>query len=306
MLYNTVYIAYDEEAFAKLMISVIRSVDAKVEVAYAASKSHIAFDREHQLPCLKNNETYLKPLSFLTAFFTCCCLLMAGCSASRQPSPYLTPSTTTAHSQTKAQPSSQPQPQPPKQQLPKRSGPLIFLDPGHGGRDAGATVKATHLQEKALSLEIVKRVERLLTGWNYNVALSRRTDVFIPLQKRVAMAARVNASLFVSIHFNSAASRKSRGAEIYYYDATNSTRSADSKRLATSVIHRLCEALPTRYRGVKHGDFCVIRETAMPAVLVEAAFITNPKEARLLASAPYKQQIAWAIAKGIDDYLHAK
>jgi N-acetylmuramoyl-L-alanine amidase len=120
------------------------------------------------------------------------------------------------------------------------------------------------------------------------------------------MAAHDNAAIFVSVHFNSAASRNGRGAEILYFNSPKSQRSADSKRLATCILSRLCEALPTRNRGVKHRDLCVIRETAMPAVLVEAAFITNPQEARLLNSTPYKQQIAWAIAKGINDYFHPK
>jgi N-acetylmuramoyl-L-alanine amidase len=237
----------------------------------------------------------------LKTFLGCVLVSLAGCAAPRQQPTYLAPSTTSLPQQTK------PLPQPTKQQQqPQRSGPLVFLDPGHGGRDGGAAVKPTHLQEKALSLEIVKRVERLLTGWNYNVALSRRTDVFIPLQKRVAMAAHVNASIFVSIHFNSAVSRKGRGAEVLYYNSPNSPRTIDSKRLATTILCRLCDTLPTRCRGIKHGDLCVIRETAMPAVLVEPAFINNPQEAKLLASAPYKQRIASAIAKGINDYFHQK
>lgn len=188
----------------------------------------------------------------------------------------------------------------------KRTGPVVFLDPGHGGRDCGAAVKISHLQEKALALDVVRRAEKLLAGLNYNVSLSRRNDVFVPLQKRVSMAFNDKAEIFVSVHFNSASSRTSTGAEIYFYNVPQSQRSKDSKLLGSCILRRLCEGLPTKYRGVKHGDFCVIRETAMPAVLVEAAFITNVREAKLLSSSHYKQKIAAAIARGINDYFRAK
>ncbi len=230
--------------------------------------------------------------SLTMPLFASVLMLVTGCSAPRQSSSYLVGSAS-APSEAKPRPS-------PRH---ARPGPIVFLDAGHGGRDGGAAVKGVPLQEKALALEIVRRVERLLDGWEYPVVLSRWSDIFVPLQKRVAMAARANASLFVSVHFNSAASKKSRGAEIYYFHMPRSQRSIESKRLGTAILKRLCEALPTHSRGVKHGNFCVVRETAMPAVLVEAAFITNPKEAKLLTSASYKQQIAWAIAQGISDYL---
>lgn len=236
---------------------------------------------------------YSSQIGILLASFL---ITMTGCSAPRQvaAAPVYPPA---VHAQPK------PHIAPPRAE---RTGPVVFLDAGHGGRDGGAAVTPPQLKEKELSLDIVRRVERILDGWNYRVVLSRRADVFVSLQKRVAMAARVKAAVFVSIHFNSSASRKSRGSEIYYYQQAKSRRSLDSQRLGTTILKRLCETLPTRCRGVKHGDFCVIRETTMPAVLVEAAFITNPKEARLLSSAPYKQQISWAVAKGIDDFFHQK
>ena len=238
-----------------------------------------------------------KNSSFTTGIVLACIVFtFAGCAPSRQ-----APSYPVLQSHDSSQPV-KPRPQPQK-----RTGPVVFLDAGHGGHDIGAAVKPSHLQEKNLNLEVVKRVERLLLGWKYTVVLSRRTDVFVPLKKRVAMAARNNATIFVSVHFNSVASKKNRGArgaEAYYYNTPDSQRTADSKRLGAAILRCLCEDLPTQYRGVKLGNLCVIRETTMPAVLVEPAFITNSKDARLLSSAPYKQQIALAIARGINDYFH--
>jgi N-acetylmuramoyl-L-alanine amidase len=239
--------------------------------------------------------------TFLFGLFAC-----VGCSAPRHDTfPVVQSHATSVSPQAQPQTGSKPNSKP-KTPAPKRTGPVVFLDPGHGGRDCGAAVKFSHLQEKALALEVARRAEKLLAGWNYNVSLSRRNDVFVPLQKRVSMALYDKAEIFVSVHFNSASSKTSTGAEIYFYNVPQNQRSKDSKRLGSCILRRLCEGLPTKYRGVKHGDFCVIRETAMPAVLVEAAFITNTQEAKLLASSHYKQKIAAAIAKGINDYFRAK
>lgn len=248
------------------------------------------------------------PISCRSMFLNIACLgafiIFSGCSATRQAQPSLSPQTKAQQASSHSTPSNQTKPSQQQPLLQKRGGPVVFLDAGHGGHDEGAVVKLAQLQEKALSLEIVKRIEKLLLSWDYSVCLSRRHDVFVPLQKRVSLADRSKATIFVSIHFNSAPSKKVRGAEVYFYDCPNSSRSNSSKKLASAILIRLCETLPTPRRGVKHGDFCVVRETSMPAVLVEAAFITNPKEARLLTSASYKQQIASAIAKGINDFFH--
>ena len=243
----------------------------------------------------------------IALFCTCllCLFIFTSCGVSHPPpSPYLRPIA-------EVPPPPPPQPIPATPTPPSTSSikPLVFLDPGHGGRETGAVNTRRRLQEKRITLDIAKRVERLLMAWGYPVRLSRTKDVTTSLQKRVIFAERRNASVFVSIHINSSPQRETTGAEVFYY-ATNGHNSLErisaSKRLGTSILNSLCQTLPTKNRGLKDGNFYVIRETTMPAVLVEAAFITNAKESLLLTSAPYKQQVALAIAKGIDEFFGKK
>jgi N-acetylmuramoyl-L-alanine amidase len=117
------------------------------------------------------------------------------------------------------------------------------------------------------------------------------------------MADKQNADIFVSLHFNSAPNTAIHGSEVFYYHTSKATiKTKDSKRLATSILKRLCETLPAQSRGVKHGNLCVVRETKMPAVLVESAFLSSPYDLKRLSTLAFRQKIAWAIAKGIDDY----
>jgi len=178
----------------------------------------------------------------------------------------------------------------------------LFLDAGHGGRDSGAKVPA--LEEKMLSLEIARYAEGFLQKMGYQVAMSRTDDTFVPLLERVSKAQKWGANAFISIHFNSAKSKMARGPEAFYYYSPKFPKRAErSKQLASSIVEHLSSALSTPSRGAKRGNFCVIRETTMPAVLVETAFLTNPHEARLLLPTSSKRQIAMAIAKGVDEFL---
>lgn len=239
---------------------------------------------------------YLLPLLFL----------LAGCSAPRQErSPYLV----AASSQ---QPQALPSP-PPREALPPQDPPptherrgtrTIFIDPGHGGHDRGTASPNKRLLEKSLNLETCRRVERLLTAKGYRVFMSRRKDVFVPLHERVQMAAKRHANIFVSIHFNFTKNSVIQGAEIFYFsNAKQPVRTKLSRLLGTSILKRLTESLSTPSRGVKTGDLCVIRETSMPSVLVEPAFLSNPTDARLLLDPSYRSKIAQAIAGGIEDYF---
>ncbi len=184
---------------------------------------------------------------------------------------------------------------------------IVFLDPGHGGTDKGTQSRCSiRMQEKTLTLEVSKLVQGYLKQMGHDSILTRTNDVFVPLRKRVELANKKNAFIFVSIHFNSAPNSAIRGAEVFYYkDTHNVARVLKSRKLADLILHRLKETLPTKSRGVKPGDFCVIRETNMPAVLVEAAFLSNAKEVKLLSNKVYKQKIARAIATGINQYLQA-
>ena len=235
----------------------------------------------------------------------CIALVLSGCAPVRQQSnsgllPSVAPRTEVAD----VIPQQMPKPKNQHKQQ-KQQGPLVFLDAGHGGQDQGAASRARGLKEKVLTLEIARRVEGILRGLGYQVSLSRTKDVAISLPRRVQMSIQKKADIFVSIHINSAFSTNGQGAEVYYYAKSlkGVNRAVASKRLGSQILSHLCRDLPIRSRGVKSGNFYVIRESTMPAVLVECAFITNPRESLFLASVHYRQQIACAIAKGINDYF---
>lgn len=184
----------------------------------------------------------------------------------------------------------------------------IVIDPGHGGKDPGTkAVISPFTKEKALTLKTALKVQEFLRGWGYHVHLTRKTDVFIPLLDRVAFAKKHNCRLFVSIHYNSAKNPLASGVEVYYCRKEKDQRVArKSHVLGRHILSRLGPVTKTPLTGRNRlcvGNFCVIRETTMPAVLVEAGFLSNREEARKLKSPSYIRFIAWAIAKGIDDFV---
>lgn len=180
----------------------------------------------------------------------------------------------------------------------------ICLDAGHGGKDPGAPKMRCKVSEKYLCLDVAKRIEHILQHAGCQVILTRSSDTYIPLAKRVEIANQQKADIFVSIHFNTSSYLKTEGIEVFYFnDGKNSPRTVRSKLLGNCVITQLQKAIATQNRGVKHGNFCVVRETHMPSILVEAAFMTNPKEAKLLSSKDFLQSIALGISKGIEDFF---
>ena len=179
--------------------------------------------------------------------------------------------------------------------------PLIILDAGHGGTDEGTKVSA--LKEKRLTLLTVLMTKKKLEELGYRVMLTRGRDIFLSLPKRVSIANRTKATLFVSVHYNSAPSPDANGIEIFYFDSKEIWRSRASKRLAQCLLHRMIDQTEAASRGVKTSNFHVIRETDMPAVLIEAGFITNYKERQKLKDREYIERIAVGIAQGIDKYM---
>lgn len=170
------------------------------------------------------------------------------------------------------------------------------MDAGHGGYDSGAV--GNGLKEKDVNLAVAKLVNSKLSNGGAIPIMARSTDVFLELSERVAKAKSNNANLFVSIHANSA-SPAATGTETYYY---TKYESENSKRLATEIQNRLYKALNTQNRGVKIGNFHVIRESTMPSSLVELAFISNANDASKLKSALYQEKAAQAIYEGIIGY----
>ncbi|MDQ0177154.1 N-acetylmuramoyl-L-alanine amidase [Bacillus chungangensis] len=177
---------------------------------------------------------------------------------------------------------------------------IITIDAGHGGTDPGAI--ANGLNEKDVTLAVALRVEKLLKEQGIEVIMTRRDDSYPTLTQRVKIAKDSNSDTFVSIHANSATASAS-GSETYYYKtASGDTRSKESQQLAAFIQKQLVAAMKTADRGVKHGDFHVIRETTMTAVLVELGFLTNKDDAAKLASDQYRDAAAAAITQGILDY----
>ena len=196
----------------------------------------------------------------------------------------------------------------------------VVLDPGHGGHDRGAISKFGF--EKDFALDVSLRARKLLEQQGYKVVMTRSTDVFIPLERRPAVANNIAGSIFVSIHFNSSnTNADARGFEIFSMaprgaPATNDSvpRERDlreepgnamdlpSSALAGSVFHALLGHVPMVDRGIKHARFAVLRHSTVPAVLVECGFVSNKAESTLISSAAWRAHVAEAIVDGVENY----
>ncbi|AEG59875.1 N-acetylmuramoyl-L-alanine amidase [Desulforamulus ruminis] len=180
---------------------------------------------------------------------------------------------------------------------------IVVIDPGHGGRDSGA-VGPKGLQEKAVTLAVAKLVAEVLQGAGIDARLTRESDIALgsttsaDLSARVKAANQAGAEIFVSIHCNSATNNTAGGTETYHYPG-----STLGNTLAKAVHTCVIPALGRANRGIKTANFAVLRETDMPACLVEMAFISNPAEEALLGSAAFQETAATAIAQGIANYL---
>jgi N-acetylmuramoyl-L-alanine amidase len=186
----------------------------------------------------------------------------------------------------------------------KTKNPLIFIDPGHGGEDYGTnTLEKPKVYEKNLTLSTAKLVYQYLKKRGYRVVMTREGDQTVSLKERASLANKGKAALFVSIHYNSAPNRSADGIEVYYFKSENDRiRSLKSKMLAEDMLRRCCSSTGAKVRGVKHGNFAVIRDTNMPAILIEGGFLTNSKEQENIRTAHYQRALSQAIAASIDQY----
>ena len=167
----------------------------------------------------------------------------------------------------------------------------VVIDPGHGGHDRGA-ISEERVYEKDLALITALELETALRKAGIRVVMTRRTDVFIPLGDRVAMANRYPGSLFLSIHYNSAPREGAQGVETFY--CRNNSASAAFR------IHRsIMERIGTMDRGVKQARFRVLREARYTAVLLECGFLTNRNEARLVQTPAYRKIIVQQITRAV-------
>lgn len=182
--------------------------------------------------------------------------------------------------------------------------PVVVIDAGHGGTDRGTRSKTPFCEEKRVCLQTARLVKKYLDQMGYRVVMTRSNDAFIPLPRRVEIAKQASSSIFVSIHFNSARNPIANGIEIFFFDAKEDrVRTVASKRLAETILPGLIRRTKAQSRGVKKGNYFVLRENAFPAVIIEGGFISNPQECALLKSYEYQDQIARGIADGIDKYF---
>jgi N-acetylmuramoyl-L-alanine amidase len=263
---------------------------------------------------------------------------------------------------TTTQPESQPQPQPQPQpasgrdpiakildQVPLTPPPAtvapvmttlrrIVVDPGHGGKDPGA-IGPNGVREKDVNLAIARKLaSKLRETLACDVVLTRDSDIYLPLEERTAIANKVGADLFISIHANASTNRQAYGVETYYLNFSKNDRAAavaarengtslkdvgdlelilfdlmanskinESSRLAAEIQKALVEQLGGRFSdvrdlGVRQGPFYVLLGATMPSVLVETAFISHPREEQRLSSRDYQEQSAVAIATAVKNF----
>ncbi len=170
----------------------------------------------------------------------------------------------------------------------------VIIDAGHGGKDQGAN--RGRVYEKDLALRVAKKVESLLKAKGMRVTMTRRSDRFISLTSRAAIANRYRNAIFVSIHFNASTNSRTRGLETYYYGT-------QGKKLAAHVHLRMLSRLKLRNRGVRQRkELAVLNKTRCPAILVECGYISNYSERKRCLSSSYQYRCAKAIADGIWAY----
>jgi N-acetylmuramoyl-L-alanine amidase len=217
----------------------------------------------------------------------------------------------------------------------------VVLDPGHGGKDAGA-VGPTGVREKDVTLDVARRAATVLEGQGLRVSLTRKDDSFVSLEERTAVANAASADLFVSIHCNASEGKVRRGVEVYVLDTTrdeiaarvaareNATTQAASAELASILgsmrladdaqrsthFAQLLEratmaAVEMKYSdvldgGVHTAGFYVLVGARMPGVLFETSYLSNPSEELRLASADYRQMMADAIVNAVKAYREGR
>ncbi len=182
----------------------------------------------------------------------------------------------------------------------KRNKFFVVIDPGHGGPDPGA-IGIGGIRETDVVLEVSKKVKNLLSSKGVQVRLTRRNEVDLDLPPRVSFANNTDADIFVSIHANASRGKRRdiNGLETFYY------RGWRGRLLAKKIQKQILRVSPgSPDRGVKQGRFYVIKNTRMPAVLVEIGFLTGRLDARRLEKTAHRKRLAYAIAKGILEYLH--
>lgn len=215
----------------------------------------------------------------------------------------------------------------------------VAVDPGHGGEDSGAK-GSKGLLEKEAALELATDLKGVLEEAGFEVLLTREDDTQVPLWDRARLANEAGADLFLSLHLNAAKARAARGSEVFFLSLDQGDADAaevaalenagagerpaqdtvlssiledlaqkaylqESERLAVTIQGQLNRLVGIKERGVKQAPFVVLRGAAMPAVLVEVAFISNPKEEAKLREESFRRKVSEAISLGVRRFFAA-
>ncbi len=219
---------------------------------------------------------------------------------------------------------------------------IVVLDAGHGGKDPGAIGRSFKTYEKNITLSMVKEIKSVLEKKGYKVYLTRSTDIFIPLRKRVAIARSHHADLFISVHADSTVNRKAQGFSIYTLSETASDKEAEalairenkadiidgmdfsdnspeindvlislsqndsrnkSSKFATYVVNEVRRNVKMVSNAHKFAGFAVLKAPDVPSVLLELGYLSNYSEEKQLRQPKYRKKLADYIAKAIDRYF---
>jgi N-acetylmuramoyl-L-alanine amidase len=226
---------------------------------------------------------------------------------------------------------------------PRPLGPIVMLDPGHGGKDPGA-IGVSGTYEKLIALETALTLKRLLEADGaYRVVLTRSHDRFVPLEERVALAQDAGAALFVSMHADALSDHKVRGASIYTNapDASDPQTAALARRensadrytrahrhrdaleveqvianlvrqdtqdrsalISQTLVGSLDDELPMLPNPERHAGFVVLQSASIPSVLVEMGFMSNPRDEAALRKASHRLVVAHAMRRAVDLYFN--
>ena len=196
---------------------------------------------------------------------------------------------------------------------------VIFLDPGHGGKDPGAQYLG--LKEKDLNLQVSQQLKTKLESLGYKVIMSRSTDIFVDfVTERSKMSNETNADMFISIHFNATGhglDSGEDGIQTYIYQPTgnipsvinkkwhdNPTRLKYSYKLGSYIHQSVLATTQAKDAGLLAKSFAVLRETNKPAVLLELGYMDDSKESQKIRTKEYQQKLVDGIAQGIQQYYN--
>ena len=196
---------------------------------------------------------------------------------------------------------------------------VIFLDPGHGGKDPGAQYLG--LKEKDLNLQVSQQLKTKLESLGYTVIMSRSTDVFVDfVTERSKMSNETNADMFISIHFNATGhglDSGEDGIQTYIYQPTgnipsvinkkwhdNPTRLKYSYKLGSYIHQSVLATTQAKDAGLLAKSFAVLRETNKPAVLLELGYMDDSKESQKIRTKEYQQKLVDGITQGIQQYYN--